>query len=275
MATVPGGCDGQGDAPCRPVACGTMLRSLGGGALFGEQWGPEPPAVVALHGWRRTHRDFAGVLGPAGPGGPLAALALDLPGFGASPPPPEAWGSARYAEAVAKVVDADAGGGPVVVVGHSFGGRVGLLLAATRPDLVRGLVLTGAPVAPHPGPPVRPPRPFRLARRLHRLGLLGDAAMERARQRHGSEDYRLAEGVMRQVLVTVLAERYGDALDALACPLELVWADDDTAAPLAGAEAVAAAVPGARLTVCPGAGHLVPLTAPAELRAAVERLAGA
>lgn len=42
--------------------------------------------------------------------------------------------------ALADLLDAD-GQGPVVVVGHSFGGAVALSLAAARPDLVRALVL--------------------------------------------------------------------------------------------------------------------------------------
>jgi pimeloyl-ACP methyl ester carboxylesterase len=96
--------------------------------------------------------------------------------------------------------------------------------------------------------------------------------MERARQRHGSADYRAAEGVMRDVLVRLVNERYEESLAAIACPVELVWGDDDPEVPPAVARALAAALPGATLTFCPGAGHLTPLSVPAELRAAVERV---
>ena len=86
--------------------------------------------------------------------------------------------------------------------------------------------------------------------------------MERARQRYGSADYRAAQGVMRDVLVRLVNERYDDALAAVRCPVELVWGDDDADVPVERARALAAALPQARLTVCPGAGHLLPLTAP-------------
>ncbi len=95
--------------------------------------------------------------------------------------------------------------------------------------------------------------------------------MERARQRYGSADYRAAQGIMRDVLVRLVNERYDDALAAVRCPVELVWGDDDADVPVDSARALAAALPQAHLTVCPGAGHLLPVTAPAELRAAVER----
>jgi len=55
-------------------------------------------------------------------------------------------------------------------------------------------------------------------------------------------------------------------------PVELVWGDDDMAAPLATAEQLQRELPHAHLVVCRGAGHLTPLTAPGELRAAMERL---
>lgn len=251
-----------------------VLRSLAGGMLYGETWGDGPPTVLALHGWRRSHGDFAGSLGPPSPHGPVATLAPDLPGFGATPPPSVAWGSPEYAAAMARLLEDTEGPGPgpgLVVVGHSLGGRIAVRLAAARPELVRALVLTGAPLVPRPGPSRRAPLAFRTARLLHRAHLVGEARMERARQRHGSADYRAAQGVMREVLVRLVNERYDDAVSQLRCPVELVWGDDDAEAPLETARALAAAIPQAHLTVSPGAGHLLPLTRPDELRDAVER----
>ncbi len=249
-----------------------MLRSLAGGALFGDLWGPEPRRVLALHGWARTHVDFARALGPAAAGRALPVVAPDLPGFGGTPPPPEPWGSAEYAEALLPLFD-DGGplARPAVVVGHSFGGRVAVVLAAARPDVVAGLVLTGAPLLPRPGALSRPRAGYRAVRALRRVHLVGEERLERARQRYGSADYRAAQGVMRGVVVRVVGERYEEQLSRLQCPVELVWSDDDTEAPWPVAEALSARIPGAVLTRCPGAGHLTPLTAPEALRAAVDR----
>src|ERR1700690_1836677 len=112
-----------------------VLRSLAGGTLYGETWGEGAPAVLSLHGWGRTHADFAPSLGPSAPGGPLSTLAPDLPGFGATPAPPETWGSPQYAQAMARLLDDVSASGPapgLVVVGHSLGGRIAVHLAATR-----------------------------------------------------------------------------------------------------------------------------------------------
>ena len=250
-----------------------MLRTLPGGALFGEAWGEATPQVVALHGWRRTHADFAASLGPSAREGPLATLAPDLPGFGATPPPAAAWGSEQYAEAVAPLLPESTGTAGMVVVGHSLGGRVAVRLAAAYPERVGALVLCGAPLVRTAGRGRRPPAAFRAARLLHGAGLIGDARMERARRRHGSADYRAAHGVMRDILVRLVNEDYDDALGVLRCPVELLWGDDDADAPLATARALEATVPNAHLEIVPGAGHLIPLTAPDALRAAVERAA--
>jgi pimeloyl-ACP methyl ester carboxylesterase len=251
-----------------------VLRSLAGGTMYGETWGDGSPRVVALHGWRRTHADFAASLGPGAPAGPLPTLAPDLPGFGATPEPAVAWGSGEYAEAVARLLEEAVGPSPgpgLVVVGHSLGGRIAVRLAAAHPELVESLVLSGAPLVPRPGSAHRPPVAYRAVRALHRAHVVSAARMERARQRHGSADYRAAHGVMRDVLVRLVNERYDDALSALACPVELVWGEDDTEVPVESARALVDVIPEATLTVCPGAGHLVPLTAPAALRGAVER----
>jgi pimeloyl-ACP methyl ester carboxylesterase len=232
---------------------------------MGEVLGTGIPTVLALHGWSRSHRDFAATLAPAG-AEPLDSIALDLPGFGASPAPPDAWGSGDYAELVGRVLTEMAT--PVVVLGHSFGGLVAVRLAADRPDEVAALVLTGVPRLA-PGGRRRTPLGYRAGRLLRRAGLIGEAKMEGLRRRYGSADYRAAEGVMRKVLVRAVNERYDAQLAAIRCPVTLVWGDDDSAAPLAMARLAAEMLTDARLVVCPGAGHLTPLTVPAALREAV------
>lgn len=249
-----------------------MLRSLAEGRLFGRATGVGTPRVLALHGWARSHRDFDGVLAP-GDGEPLDALAVDLPGFGLSPPPPGPWGSAEYADCVAEVLGEMAT--PVVVLGHSFGGRVALQLAARRPDQVSALVLTGVPLLPRPDRR-RPRARYRLIRFLHRAGVIGERRMEAARQRYGSPDYRATHGVMRQVFVRSVGESYDEQLAAVRCPVTLVWGNDDTEVPLVVAEAAVERLgtADARLQVCAGAGHLTPSTVPGVLRQAVtEQLA--
>ncbi|MDA8312059.1 MAG: alpha/beta fold hydrolase [Actinomycetota bacterium] len=249
-----------------------MLRTFAAGRLFGTRSGDVQPAVLALHGWARTHHDFDAVLRPAG-GAELAAVAVDLPGFGSSPPPTEPWGSAEYAACVEALLDEL--GGPVVVLGHSFGGRVAVHVAATRPDAVRALVLTGVPLL-RLSPPSRPALAYRALRALHQAGLLGDERLEHARRRYGSADYAAAAGIMRQVHSRVVAESYEAQLDAIACPVTLVWGEDDTTVPLTVATTALDRLrrsdpTRAELVTLQGAGHLVPLSSPAALRQAVER----
>jgi pimeloyl-ACP methyl ester carboxylesterase len=178
------------------------------------------------------------------------------------------WGAADYAAAVEPVLDELPG--PLVVLGHSFGGRVAVHLAARRPAEVAALVLTGVPLIRRHGAG-KPALSFRLARALNRRGIVSDARMDARREKHGSSDYRAAKGVMRDVFVRVVNESYEEQLRSLRCPVELVWGDDDTEAPITQAEQAAAIVPGATLTRLPGAGHLTPTTAPDALRDALLR----
>ncbi|MFV0133774.1 alpha/beta fold hydrolase [Streptomyces sp. HMX87] len=67
--------------------------------------------------------------------------AVDLPGFGDSPPPDDGdYSISGTARAVIRYLDA-AGRGPVHLVGNSLGGAVTTRIAAVRPDLVRTLTL--------------------------------------------------------------------------------------------------------------------------------------
>ena len=88
------------------------LKTFAGGRIFGERHGDDPPSVVALHGWGRNRADFEQVLDG------LDAVSLDLPGFGASPPPADVLGAHGYGGLIVPVLEE--AGRPLVLVGHSF-----------------------------------------------------------------------------------------------------------------------------------------------------------
>jgi len=239
------------------------LRSYAGGAVFAERFGDGPPRVLALHGWGRRGADFRRSL--VG----LPALAVDLPGFGASPPPVDVIGAEGYAEVIAELLGGlDELDGPPVLVGHSFGGRVAVCLAAAYPDEVGPIVLTGAPLIRREGR--KPALRYRLARALHRLGAVSDERMESVRRKRGSADYGAAAGVMRDILVKVVNEEYPDKLKSLRSEVLMLWGERDNEAPPGAAAEAASVINSAggscTVEVLAGVGHHVPLEAPDDLR---------
>lgn len=208
--------------------------------------------------------------------GPLLGLggviAVDLPGHGASPPPTEAGGARWYAERLAAALEEHSlPAGGAILVGHSFGGRVAVCLAATRPDLVAAVVISGVPLL-RPGAGSKPVAAVRRAKMLNRWGILSDRRLEAIRRRHGSADYRAAEGIMREVLVRTVNEDYSDELALLGCPVTMIWAESDTAAPVDMARRAADMVADdVDLILVPG-DHFGVIADPTPLVAAVERL---
>jgi pimeloyl-ACP methyl ester carboxylesterase len=162
-----------------------------------------------------------------------------------------------------------------VLVGHSFGGRVAVRLAARSPELVRGIVLTGVPLLRPQGAASKPPPGFRALRLLNKWHFISNERMEQARRKRGSADYLAAQGVMREVLVKAVNEDYGDALDAIATtdlPVAMVWGEHDTAATTTMAERARARLgSNAELVVVPGSAHLLDDALVAALRSAIDQ----
>jgi pimeloyl-ACP methyl ester carboxylesterase len=241
-----------------------MLTTFASGRLFAEKFGTNPPTVLALHGWGRDRKDFSVVLAN------LDALAVDLPGFGLSPAPLEVWGTSEYAENMLPILE-ECSTTPIIV-GHSFGGRVAVRAAAKFPDLIGGLVLTGVPLVRQSGRPSAPPLAIRVSKALGRWHLASDKLVERLRHKYGSADYRAAHGIMRKILVRVVNENYEDDLHRIRCRVEMVWGSADKEVPLEIAKLASEKISNSELKILPGVGHLLPVSAPRQLRSAVDRL---
>ena len=246
-----------------------VLRSYGDSRLFGESYGTGETRVVWLHGWGRGAQDFslcANILAERG----ISSISLDLPGFGASPTPEVAGGARHYAQLVLPALR-EIAIDPVVLVGHSFGGTVGVVLASDHPELVSTLVLVGAPVVRTPSS-ARSPFAYRSVRWLAKRHLVSEARLERARQKYGSRDYKNAQGIMREVLVTSVNESLEPELARLTLPVSFLWGERDLDVPFVTATTAASLVQGpTTLRELPGIGHLVPTESPRELADTVEK----
>ncbi|MEU2713706.1 alpha/beta hydrolase [Streptomyces sp. NPDC007205] len=130
-------------APVR-VGEGERLRSVGlpGVTLSIRSRRPAreglPPALY-VHGLGGSSQNWSSLMAELD--GVVDSEAVDLPGFGDSPPPDDGnYSVTGHARAVIRYLDA-AGRGPVHLFGNSLGGAVTTRVAAVRPDLVRTLTL--------------------------------------------------------------------------------------------------------------------------------------
>ena len=140
-----------------PVA-GTF--DIGGGrSLYLECAGSGSPTVVLILGQRSSAAEWHTTQSAATPPSPpvfeslarsTRVCAYDRPGTivgegrSRSDPAPQPTDAARAAADLHALLAAAGERGPVVVVGHSIGGLVARLYAATYPDDVRGMVLVDA-----------------------------------------------------------------------------------------------------------------------------------
>lgn len=115
----------------------------GDGELVWHVWGQGEPLVL-LHGgsgsWTHWVRNVEALAATG-----RRVVVPDLPGFGDSARPPGGQDADSVAPALADGLRRLLGDAPVDVVGFSFGGLVGALLAASDAESVRRLVLVGAP----------------------------------------------------------------------------------------------------------------------------------
>lgn len=123
-----------------PRPAETFSVPVAGGALHVARWDGDgdAPVVVAAHGITATHMEWPAVAEALG--GDVTLVAPDLRGRGRSNALPGPYGMAAHADDMAAVLDA-VGVERAVVVGHSMGAYVAVVMAARFPARVSGLVL--------------------------------------------------------------------------------------------------------------------------------------
>ncbi|HEY3518708.1 MAG TPA: alpha/beta hydrolase [Gammaproteobacteria bacterium] len=259
--------------------------------LYIQEVGPDSGQIVLLvHGtgaWSEIWRSTLDRLAAAG----YRAVAVDMPPFGYSEQPTTRdYTTATQGRRLAALVESL--GGPVVLVGHSFGARATVEAAMLAPERMRALVLVDAALglhdasgAPLPAAPATSPSAV-------------SAALGIAPLRHGLVAATVTNPLLTRTLLKQLISRKEAATPAvvmmlqrplaiegstsaagtwlawfvspdspqrsgrlasyaaLTAPAFLIWGETDTLTPLPQGRAIAAVLPSATLQVLPDTGHI-------------------
>lgn len=243
--------------------------------------GPGVP-VVLLHAFPLDSRTWDDVV--AALGGDVRAVAVDLPGLGASAVPDAAPSLEHAARGVLEVLDHLAVD-RAVVVGLSTGGYVAAVLARDHPGRLAGLALcstTTRVMAPDV-----PADRRAVAEELERTGSL-DPVMDSVQDGLGRTAHAERPDLEDRVRTTIEAQDpagvawlaraiaartdTSDAVRGVPVPVLLLFGEEDTATPPDRAHELAALRPDAELVLLPATGHLTCLERPAEVAAALTRL---
>lgn len=238
----------------------------------------EGDAILLLHGWGSNITLFDGIIKALSPR--HRVIAPDMPGFGKTPEPPEAWCVDDYVDFVMKFIGKMQLTECSILV-HSFGGRVLFKMNAREnlPFVIRKAVLIdSAGIMPKKTWKQKTSlRLYKTARKIMStkvLHFLYPDAVEAMRKKRGSADYNNATPTMRATLVKVVNEDLRPLISKLSCPTLLIWGDKDTATPIADAREMEQLIQDAGLVVCEGAGHYSFLEQPAKVHSALQAFFG-
>jgi pimeloyl-ACP methyl ester carboxylesterase len=258
--------------------------------------GTGDPPFLLVHGFGSSVAKWLDVLPLLG--ADRRAIALDLPGFGASDAPPGSYSPAWLAGAVRAFCD-EIGVGRAIWTGNSMGGLVAVHAAAAWPERVAGLIGVDAALPSDGGRPSarvvasfvapavpvlgsliykryvrRPPeqlvqeslvRNFADPDRISETTLR--ALVEDARSRAGRPDHaRAVVAANRQMMWALSARRETtwSVLRAVKVPTLFIWGANDRLIPVEAGRQAIEMLPGSDLIVIDDCGHNPQMECPEE-----------
>ncbi|MFA5359485.1 MAG: alpha/beta hydrolase [Patescibacteria group bacterium] len=225
------------------------------------------PQLVILPGWDGTKKTWENFINLAQKD--FEIYCLELPCFGDEPCPNEIWGVENYAEFVKQKIK-NLNLIKPIMLGHSFGGQVAVYLAATSPELISQLILSGAAA-------IRPKLNLKrfVFGSLAKIGKiffslpliknLGAPARKLLYKLADSPDFGQISGIKREICKKVVRQDLTENLKKIKTPTLVVWGDLDSYVPLSLGKKIAALIPGSRLEIVSGGKHGLHLQMPEKL----------
>lgn len=215
--------------------------------------------VLLLHGWGANIKLFDSIIKNLSTH--YKVFAVDLPGFGETSEPKEAFGVDGFVDFVLKFCE-KMGIKDTILLGHSNGGRIIIKLLARDncPLNVTKIILTDSAG-------IKPKKTLKakLKTRCYKLGkgfftlkpihAMFPKALENLRNKSGSADYKVASPIMRQCLVKIVNEDLTELLPKIKAETLLIWGENDDATPLSDGKLMEKLIENSGLVVLENCGH--------------------
>ena len=248
-----------------------MKISIDGYDISYKISGPEGvDTLVVLQGWGTEMSLYDSVA--AAVSDSYRVIQFDLPGFGNSDEPREPWNVDAYADFFCSFMEA-LGIKKAVLLGHSYGGRVIIKLAAREsiPFEIEKIVLVdSAGVMPERSASqkfkvrmYKIKRNFLTSKPVHSMF---PEVIDYWMSKQGSEDYRNASPMMKKCLVMAVNEDLQHLMPSVKQEVLLVWGDLDMDTPISDSHKMEEKMPNAALVVLTGTDHFSFLYKPVEFR---------
>jgi pimeloyl-ACP methyl ester carboxylesterase len=210
-------------------------------------------ALVFLHGWGSQSLHFRKTLEQC-----ENALAIDLPGFGQSELPHQAWTLDDYADFVRDFLEKTGIQNPIIA-GHSLGGSIGIKYCARKNSVRKLIIIGGAGLRRKTAKKYffyAIAKAFRLLFFLPGISALKNSVRKWFYRTIDSEDY-INAGALGQTYQNIIREDLGEDLKKIDSPTVLIWGENDQDTPLEDGRMMRRLIRNSQLHIIEDAGHYV------------------
>lgn len=227
----------------------------------------EGKEVLLLHGWGANKESLNPIFNSLK--GNFRVICPDLPGFGASDEPRDAWGAEDYASFLEEFIK-EAGIAPFAALGHSNGGRI-LIKASDRFSPEKLILMDSAGIKKKHGPLYYAKvYSYKMGKKILKLPLLNKTGLyDKLLKNAGSDDYKNSTPVMRATMSKLLSEDLTYMLPGIKSETLLIWGSLDTATPVSDGRKMEKLIKGSGLVEVKGGGHFSYLDNPGKVISAI------
>lgn len=224
--------------------------------------------VLILHGWGGSSNSWKKIQENLAYRG-YRAICPDLPGFGKSQPPKEAWSVSDYMDWVVELISR-LELNEFHLIAHSFGGRIAVKLVNKYPEKIKSMILCS--------PAGIKTKIDAKTGAIKSLAAFGNSIFDskylkdfKSSARNffylflKRKDYAKVKGVMRETMKRVLEEDLFSHLANINKKTLIVWGEKDKLVPIRQAHIFKQKIKNSELVILPKTGHSPHLEAPEEL----------